>query len=70
MEGARCRGISRQAQGRLPAAPDSTQRWAGSIGLAVLVSVAYLLAARLSLALLSKPMAWPCSGRLGVAAVS
>jgi integral membrane sensor domain MASE1 len=55
-----------QVLGRLPAAPDSTQRWAGSIGLAVLVSVAYFLAARLSLALLSKvdgvAVFWPASG--------
>jgi PAS domain S-box-containing protein len=70
----RCKGgrdipvnnLQGQFLGRLPAAPDSTQRWAGSIGLAVLVSVAYFLAARLSLALLSKAdgvaVFWPASG--------
>jgi PAS domain S-box-containing protein len=60
------RNDQEQAQGRAPAAPDSTQRWAGSIGLAVLVTVAYFLAARLSLALLTKPdgvaVFWPASG--------
>jgi HWE histidine kinase len=41
-------------------------RWVGSIGLAVAVGVAYFLAARLSLALLTKPdgvaVFWPASG--------
>jgi PAS domain S-box-containing protein len=45
---------------------DSTQRWVGPIGLAVLVGIAYFLAARLSLALLTKPdgvaVFWPASG--------
>jgi PAS domain S-box-containing protein len=58
--------LQEQAQDRVPAARDSTQRWARSIGLAVLVSVAYFLAARLSLALLTKAdgvaVFWPASG--------
>jgi signal transduction histidine kinase/DNA-binding response OmpR family regulator len=41
-------------------------RWTGSIGLAVVVGVAYFLAARLSLALLTKPegvaVFWPAAG--------
>ncbi len=58
--------LQEQAQRRVPAAPDSTQHWVGSIGLAVWVGVAYFLAARLSLALLTKPdgvaVFWPASG--------
>lgn len=45
---------------------DPTLRWAGLIGLAVAVGIAYFLAARLSLALLTKPdgvaVFWPASG--------
>ena len=51
------RNVQEQVQGRVSGAPKSLQRRAGSIGLAVLVSVAYFVAARLSLALLSKLMA-------------
>src|ERR1700674_5107879 len=55
-----------QAGRQLPAAADPTQRWAGSIGLAVAVGIAYFLAARLSLVLLTKPdgvaVFWPASG--------
>lgn len=44
----------------------STQQWAWSVGLAVAVGVAYFLAARLSLLLLTKPdgvaVFWPASG--------
>src|ERR1700690_2650510 len=58
--------LQEQSQRRVPAAPDSTQHWVGSIGLAVWVGVAYFLAARLSLALLTKPdgvaVFWPASG--------
>src|SRR5215475_15308362 len=45
---------------------NSTQQWARSIGLAVAVGIAYFLAARLSLLLLTKPdgvaVFWPASG--------
>jgi integral membrane sensor domain MASE1 len=53
-------------QRQLSAAADPTQRWVGSIGLAVAVGIAYFLAARLSLALLTKPegvaVFWPAAG--------
>jgi PAS domain S-box-containing protein len=53
-------------QRQLPAASDLMWRWAGSIGLTVVVGIAYLLAARLSLALLTTPggvaVFWPASG--------
>ena len=52
-------------QQRLPAGVDLT-RWSGLIVLAVAVGVAYFLAARLSLALLTKPegvaVFWPAAG--------
>src|SRR3984893_9290521 len=58
--------LPEQAQRRLPATADPAQRWVGTIGLAVVVGIAYFLAARLSLALLSKPdgvaVFWPASG--------
>jgi PAS domain S-box-containing protein len=48
------------------AAADAQQRWLRSIGLAVAVGIAYFLAARLSLFLLTKPdgvaVFWPASG--------
>jgi len=44
----------------------STRQWARSIGLAAAVGIAYFLAARLSLFLLTKPTVWPCFGRLPV----
>jgi signal transduction histidine kinase len=47
-------------------AADPTRRWASSIGLAVAVGIAYYLAARLSLFLLTKPdgvaVFWPAAG--------
>jgi PAS domain S-box-containing protein len=53
-------------QRQLSAAADPTQGWVGSIGLAVAVGIAYFLAARLSLALLTKPegvaVFWPAAG--------
>ena len=53
-------------QRQLSAAADPTQRWVGSIGLAVAVGIAYFVAARLSLALLTKPegvaVFWPAAG--------
>jgi PAS domain S-box-containing protein len=50
----------------LHTAAERAQRWVGGIGVAVAVGVAYFLAARLSLALLTKPdgvaVFWPASG--------
>src|SRR5258707_3160129 len=55
----------RQGQYQLSTGIDLT-RWVGSIGLAVSVGVVYFLAARLSLALLTKPAGvavfWPAAG--------
>jgi PAS domain S-box-containing protein len=55
-----------QVQRRLSTTADPEGRWVGSIGLAVAVGIAYFLAARLSLALLTKPdgvaVFWPASG--------
>jgi signal transduction histidine kinase len=54
-----------QVQHELSTGIDLT-RWAGSIGLAVAVGIVYFLAARLSLALLTKPegvaVFWPAAG--------
>ena len=54
-----------QVQHELFATVDLT-RWRGSIGLAVVVGIAYFVAARLSLALLTKPegvaVFWPAAG--------
>jgi PAS domain S-box-containing protein len=45
---------------------DHTRRWVSSVGLAIAVGIAYFLAARLSLALLTKPdgvaVFWPAAG--------
>ena len=58
--------IREHAPRRLSPAADATRRWAGSIGLAVAVGIAYFLAARLSLALLTEPdgvaVFWPAAG--------
>ncbi|SDR64300.1 PAS domain S-box-containing protein [Rhizobiales bacterium GAS113] len=55
-----------QARHQQPTATDPTSRWVGSIGLAVAVGISYFLAARLSLALLTKPdgvaVFWPAAG--------
>src|SRR6266446_5889294 len=55
-----------QAQRRLLAVADPTRRWVSAIGLAVAVGIAYFLAARLSLSLLTKSdgvaVFWPASG--------
>jgi PAS domain S-box-containing protein len=55
-----------QAQRQLLAVTGAPQRWVGLIGLAIAVGIAYFLAARLSLALLTKPdgvaVFWPASG--------
>src|SRR5437667_9510367 len=58
--------LRNQAQRRLLAVADPTRRWISAIGLAVAVGIAYFLAARLSLSLLTKPdgvaVFWPASG--------
>jgi PAS domain S-box-containing protein len=58
--------VPEQTQSKLSATSHSTQQWARLIGLAVLVGIAYFLAARLSLLLLTKPdgvaVFWPASG--------
>src|ERR1700742_1197261 len=55
----------RQVQRERPTRIDPAQ-WVGSIGLAVLVGIVYFVAARLSLALLTKPegvaVFWPAAG--------
>jgi len=55
-----------QAQRRLLAVADPTWRWVSAIGFAVAVGIAYFLAARLSLSLLTKSdgvaVFWPASG--------
>jgi signal transduction histidine kinase len=57
--------LSRQVQHKLSTGIELT-RWVGSIGLAVAVGSVYFLAARLSLALLTKPegvaVFWPAAG--------
>ena len=57
---------NRQAQVQRPPDAGLTPQWGRSIGLAVAVGVAYFLAARLSLLLLTKPdgvaVFWPASG--------
>ena len=58
--------IPERIEGKRSAISHSTQQWARSIGLSVLVGIAYYLAARLSLLLLTKPdgvaVFWPASG--------
>ena len=58
--------VSEQVEGKLPATSHASQQWAQLIGLSVLVGIAYFLAARLSLLLLTKPdgvaVFWPASG--------
>jgi PAS domain S-box-containing protein len=55
-----------QTERQLPAADETARQWINAIGLTVLVGLAYFLAARLSLALLTKPdgvaVFWPASG--------
>jgi PAS domain S-box-containing protein len=55
-----------QAGRQLAGAADPTQHWVGLIGLAIAIGIAYFLAARLSLILLTKPdgvaVFWPASG--------
>lgn len=57
--------LQRQSRHELSTTIDLT-RWVGSIGLAIAVGVVYFLAARLSLALLTKPegvaVFWPAAG--------
>ena len=58
--------VPEQVEGKASAIRHSTQQWARLIGLFVLVGIAYFLAARLSLLLLTKPdgvaVFWPASG--------
>src|SRR5437762_12419674 len=58
--------LRNQSHRRLLAVADPTRRWIRAIGLAVAVGIAYFLAARLSLSLLTKPdgvaVFWPASG--------
>src|SRR6476646_673785 len=58
--------LPEQVQGGLSVTDQSTRQWVRSIALSVLVGVAYYLAARLSLLLLTKPdgvaVFWPASG--------
>jgi PAS domain S-box-containing protein len=58
--------VPEQAQSKLSATRHSAQQWLWVIGLSVLVGIAYFLAARLSLLLLTKPdgvaVFWPASG--------
>jgi len=58
--------VPKQVERKLPATSHSPQQWAQLIGLSVLVGIAYFLAARLSLLLLTKPdgvaVFWPASG--------
>src|SRR5215813_11277386 len=56
--------VPKQVQGWLPAT-DRPARWLGSIGLAAAVGIAYFLAARLSLLLLTPEgvaVFWPAAG--------
>jgi integral membrane sensor domain MASE1 len=58
--------LRQKARRPMSATADPMQRWVGSIALTVAVGIAYFLAARLSLALLTKPdgvaVFWPASG--------
>ena len=58
--------LPEKAQSELPVTRQLTVEWARSIALCALVSIAYFLAARLSLLLLTKPdgvaVFWPASG--------
>ena len=58
--------VPERVEGKRSVISHSTQQWARSIGLSVLVGIAYFLSARLSLVLLTKPdgvaVFWPASG--------
>src|SRR3981081_3272169 len=58
--------LAQQIRHRLFAARDQPPRWLGGCALALAVGIAYFLAARLSLALLTKPdgvaVFWPAAG--------
>src|SRR5947208_15669931 len=58
--------LRKEDQRRLPAVADPTRPWISAIGIALAVGIAYFLAARLSLSLLTKPdgvaVFWPASG--------
>ena len=59
-------GLQKQLERRLSVIVASRRGWVRSCGLAIAVGVAYFLAARLSLALLTKPdgvaVFWPAAG--------
>ena len=58
--------LQKPVESQLSAFVKPTWRWVGSVGLAIAVGIAYYLAARLSLALLTKPdgvaVFWPAAG--------
>src|SRR5215469_15915497 len=58
--------LQEQSEDRFFAGVSPMRRWVGPIGLTVVVGVAYFLAARLSLLLLTKPdgvaVFWPAAG--------
>ena len=58
--------LQKQIVQQLPAFAEPSRRWSGTVGLAIVVGLAYFLAARLSLALLTKPdgvaVIWPAAG--------
>ena len=58
--------LQKQFEHQLPAFADPSRRWVGSIVLAIALGIAYFLAARLSLDLLTKPdgvaVFWPAAG--------
>jgi PAS domain S-box-containing protein len=66
VEGLVLRNLQKQVEHQLSAFADPTNRWISSIGFAAAVGVAYFLAARLGLALLTKPdgvaVFWPAAG--------
>ena len=65
-DGNMLQNLPERAQHPLHIAADPAQRWVYPLGLAISVGIAYFLAARLSLALLTKPdgvaVFWPASG--------
>ena len=58
--------IGKQFERKLSTFAESSRRWAGPVVLTIAVGIAYFLAARLSLALLTKPdgvaIFWPAAG--------
>ena len=60
------RGVGTRFDHKFPAASDATRRWAGLVIQTAAIAIAYFLAARLSLLLLTKPdgvaVFWPAAG--------